>query len=125
MGLASHKHNARIGKPPVVISSSLARERESGTATLTGTDRQGASAEIKINLDIYPVYERWLAEQIAEFDEITVEEAIHAGARHMRQQTGHGSPQSARNYLSMNTVGQVAPPHIVVGGLRKGRAGNP
>ncbi len=79
------------------------RKKERKVGVLSETQKEKSSSEIKINIDNYPIFCRWLKDSIEVSHKISVKEAISAGAKYMRKKTGHGSPQSARNYLDMET----------------------
>ncbi|HEV2120604.1 MAG TPA: hypothetical protein VGS11_10960 [Candidatus Bathyarchaeia archaeon] len=93
-------------KSNLAVTGTLDREKIPRThrhAKLSDLDKERASAEIKINLDIYPVFCRWLKDEIDEKQEITVDHAISGGAKYMRKKCGYGSVQSSRAYLKMET----------------------
>jgi hypothetical protein len=105
LGLACHNHNAAHGDPEArsARTSETVRERKEGMDILSESDKEQAPTVVKLNIDLYPVFCRYLEDEIAANHKLAVKDAISGGAKFMRKQTGHGSPQSARNYLDMET----------------------
>lgn len=75
------------------------REKPGLTAVEITTDT------IRINVDVFPVYQRWLGENAP----TTVKQAIHEPVLYLREKTGHGSSESNRRYLNDLTTGEKSP----------------
>ena len=104
---ACHRHNASHGAPKGQrTSDSVERENvPRGDTTLTPAQVTAAPAVLKLNIDLYPVFCRYLRDRISQDPrhEVIAKDFISDAAKYMRKQTGHGSPQAARNYLDMET----------------------
>jgi hypothetical protein len=118
----SHKQKLQMKSGLLSSTSSLEREVPvRGLGILTATQLQRADAPIRINLTIYDTFTDWLKDEIDEKREITVKHALDAGAKHMRKRTGHGSIQSARNFLDME-ASEEGEYEIVEGKIRRREA---
>jgi hypothetical protein len=105
---ACHRHNAMHGPPKGQRpSESIEREKvpRGEPDTLTPGQVTAAPAVLKLNIDLYPVFCRYLRDRISQAPrhELDAKSFILEAAKHMRKQTGHGSPQAATNYLNMET----------------------
>ena len=99
-----NSHKQKLQMKSGLLSSTSSLEREApvrGLGILTATQLERADAPIRINLTIYDTFTDWLKDEIDEKREITVKHALDGGAKFMRKRTGHGSIQSARNFLDM------------------------
>ena len=105
---ACHKHNSRHGPPKSWAGSGSSEriEREKfprEPETLTPGEIAAAPAVLKLNIDLYPVFCRYLRDRIGQEKELQAKSFVSDAAKYMRKQTGHGSKQSAQNYMDLET----------------------
>jgi len=104
LSLACHRHNAQHGHPPVAWSTTAEKEREKSGRALIDVDLTEASAEVRISGPLYEWYQLWLEQAFKGTDRVSLRDAIYEAARKAREMTGHGSPQTFREYLKMLTA---------------------
>jgi hypothetical protein len=103
LGVACHSHNSKAGEPGSAYPSETGER-----APAMPIDIERASAEVRINVDNFPLYEKLLTDELNEKHSVSVHDAIFRFARKLREKTGHGSPQATRNYLNTLTAGEDA-----------------
>lgn len=84
----------------------------------SGPESTEASKEIDINKKNYDITEEYISEAVQSDGSIEYREALNSSVYLCRQETGHGSQQSVRNYISTLTS-KVAPFEIIPQGKRK------
>lgn len=80
---------------------------------LTQADLQ--SDTVKLNVDLFPLYEKWLEDNAPQ----SVKNAIHQAALYLKRKTGHGSSETTRRYLNDLSSGDDSPFIIEEGRVRK------
>lgn len=79
------------------------------------SDAQITSDTVRLNVDLFELYETWLSDNSPK----SVKDAIHEGALYLKRKTGHGSSETTRRYLNDLTSGEKSPFTVEGGKVRK------
>jgi hypothetical protein len=103
--LACHTCNSHNGQPPIFglpspTVSQSDKERENIPDAQT---RINVPTQIKISIDMWEWYERWIEKHIADDKRVSIDDCLNRATRESREKLGHGSQQALRGYLAALT----------------------
>lgn len=94
--------NKQYNQKSIIADSRGMRERKYINKDMVADadlDEDKSSAEIKINVDMRPLWEAFVYEQLSIQKVMLARELINSGARYLREITGHGSSVTTNRYL--------------------------